>query len=229
MNCERRSKPQGKAFFGIFVRFPNPGKVKTRLAAVIGDKPAAEFYRLCAEHVFKESSKLSHKVRRYIFFTDNKEIHKIRRWVGPRFHFVPQAEGELGQRLEHAFSIMFSHGAQKAIVSASDVPDLSTSLIDDAMRALDTCDMVIGPSEDGGYYLIGTKKMHCELFDGIPWSTERVLSQTMGIAEALGLAVCMLPSLADIDTAADLRRWAKTGACYPIQDFIRSVGANPGI
>jgi rSAM/selenodomain-associated transferase 2/rSAM/selenodomain-associated transferase 1 len=210
----------------IFARFPSPGKVKTRLAGDIGDGPAAEFYKLCAEHVFQESDRLSGRVQRYLFYSNPEDSKEMQHWGGPRFNYVAQAGSDLGRRLEHAFGRVFEHGAQKAIVLATDVPGISADIVDEAFRALDSSDVVLGPCPDGGYYLLGMKRLHKELFTDIPWSTDQVLDRTSGAVSKLGLTVRLLPALADIDNGEDLRNWyeeVSTPAHHPLHDLVRSL------
>jgi len=197
---------------GMFVRFPDTGKAKTRLAVSVGKESAAALYRSFAESAFQEFKKIPEKARLYIFPADGNETRRIRHWAGPGFYYVPQVQGHLGQRLEHAFSTLFDHGAEKAVITASDTPDLTADIITQALQALDTHNVVIGPSHDGGYYLIGTNKMQYKLFQNISWSTERVVKQTLAIVNALGLSCHLLPNLIDIDTADDLRLWQKRNA-----------------
>ncbi len=210
----------------VFARLPLPGKVKTRLARDVGDEPAAEFYRLCAEHVFRESDKLSGRVQRYLFYSDPEDSKEMQHWGGPRFNYVAQAGRDLGNRLEHAFGTVFEQGAQKAIVLATDVPGISADIVDEASEALDHSDAVLGPCPDGGYYLLGMKQLHKDLFANIPWSTNQVLDKTSDAMRKLGLGVRWLPSLADIDTGEDLRRWHEevlTPVHRPIHDLVHSL------
>ncbi len=190
----------------ILVRSPQDKQVKSRLAATIGSEFAAEFYRRCAEHIVRETSRMLSPVRRYVFHTTG-DGDAVRRWLGHRSCYVPQAEGSLGERLRHAFDSVFSQGAERAVIIATDVPELTRDIMDEAMRALDSSDLVIGPSCDGGYYLLGMKSPHPELFSDIPWSTERVYEETALRIKAMGLSFHVLPVLRDIDTEDDLRRW----------------------
>ncbi len=210
----------------IFARYPAPGKVKTRLASSLGEEPAAEFYKLCAEHVFKVSRKVPHDVNRYIFCADKDDIARIRQWAGWRFYYAAQADGDLGERIEQGFSTVFGHGAQKVIILATDVPDISTKTIDEAVSALDSCDVIVGPCHDGGYYLLGLKKMYRELFVDVPWSTDQVLNHTLSVIKSLGLTVRLLPTLTDIDTEEDLLCLCserRTGSSHPVCDFVRRL------
>ncbi len=212
MKAGEKEKAGESTALVIFLRFPRPGRVKSRLAVSLGQEKAANFYRLCAEQLFREISGVSGDCRKYLFYSDRGDESDIINWAGPGFDYLPQAGGNLGERLEQAFSRLFGKGMGKVIILASDTPDITVGIINDAIEAMDRHDIVIGPSIDGGYYLIGMKKQHGELFRGISWSTEKVLGQTMEIIEALKLGVYILPELRDIDTEEDLRQWVKTAA-----------------
>lgn len=207
---EQNGKTKDFTSVGIFVKLPQAGKVKTRLAEKIGDKSAADFYKLCAEIVTGEVLTLNNHVRRYIFYSDAGDVNRIRKWIGKGYYLVPQVEGDLGKRLENAAEIMLDHGSRKAIIIGSDIPDIHAGVVDRAIQLLDSNDVVIGPSQDGGYYLIGFKKLHPELFQEILWSTGKVFEQTLNAANRLNLTVGRLPVMVDIDTTADLSEWAIT-------------------
>jgi rSAM/selenodomain-associated transferase 1 len=210
----------------IFARFPRRGEVKTRLAETIGSEAAAVFYRLCAEHVFGEIEDLSREVRRFLFYSDRSDENEMQEWAGPQFQLEAQVGTDLGERMENAFRSVFGRGARKAIIIGTDVPDLSAAIIDDAIGALDLCDVVIGPCQDGGYYLLGMKELHTGLFTDIPWSTDEVLEKTLGKVSALHLGIGQLPILADIDTEDDLRHWFEAGSTddgSPIRASVRSL------
>ena len=112
-----------------------------------------------------------------------------------------------------AFEEVFRDGGSqkplKVLIVGSDCPLLSAEIIDEAFLKLDKSDIVLGPAEDGGYYLLGMKKMNTELFEGVSWSTEKVLNETLDKAAGLGLSVAFTPSLFDIDTEEDWTRWLK--------------------
>ena len=209
----------------VFIRFPHVGKVKSRLALSLGAEKAAIFYRLCAEQIFGEFSMVSGEVKRYIFFSDRNDESEIKQWAGPRFCFSPQAEGNLGTRLKQAFHQMFDRGMRQVIIMASDVPDLTADVINDAISTLARHDVVLGPSHDGGYYLVGMKRPHDDLFNDIPWSMEYVFKQTMMAIDKLDLSVGCLPLLRDIDTETDLRRWLETaeGDNRKVLEYARAI------
>jgi rSAM/selenodomain-associated transferase 2/rSAM/selenodomain-associated transferase 1 len=210
----------------LFARYPRPGEVKTRLGRYLGAEPAVEFYRMCAERAFRECAELAGGVRLYLAYTGAAGPDQVRSWAGPYFHLFPQKGESLGDRLRDAFHTVFSHGAKNAIVVATDVPDLSAAIIDEAIEALHSHDVAVGPCHDGGYYLLGMKKPHDELFAGIPWSSDQVLNGTLDRIANLGLTAHMLPTLTDIDTWDDLRRWGlqvAANAGDPVREHVRSL------
>ena len=191
----------------VMLKFPEVGRVKTRLGDKIGNEEAARFYRYCAQLILTEVRNLSLNIDSYIYYTPRNKRKEVKDWVGSCFSLCAQDGGNLSTRLEKAFRKRFKAGAVKVIALATDVPDLATSDIEEAVCALDTSDLVIGPSTDGGYYLIGMTEFHEALFTSISWSTERVYGQTIAAAQRLGLNVYNLRNLDDIDTEADYRRW----------------------
>lgn len=213
----------------VFLRFPRPGKVKTRLAQSLGEKRAAQFYRICADAILSEISQLPKKVERYIFCADKTDEPETIHWAGTGFNFAVQKGDGLGQRLENAFSSAFGNGVQKAVAIASDVPDLSADILKEAIQALDEHDIVIGPCYDGGYYLIGMKRLHNELFNGISWSTEQVYQQTLAATGKSGLTVHQLQPLIDIDTEADLHKWSQMNRRQQpaFDEFLKAIGLKP--
>ncbi|MFC1964712.1 TIGR04282 family arsenosugar biosynthesis glycosyltransferase [Chloroflexota bacterium] len=209
----------------IFIRFPHSGKVKSRLAQTLGPGIATVFYQLCAQKIVCELDQFSGEVNKYLSYSQKSDKDEIGHWAGSRFRLIPQDEGDLGQRLEQSFRSLLKGGFGKAIIMASDVPDLTKNIMNDAVSALDDHDLVIGPCNDGGYYLIGMKKLHGELFEGISWSTDKVLEQTLTIASEQELSVFSLITLRDIDTEHDLKEWVRSseGTTNPILEYARAV------
>ena len=204
---ERRRPPAKEMALLFFARAPRPGRVKTRLAATLGETFATQFYDRCARQVLRESKRVGRAANRYLFCADPEDLPALRRWAGRPFLYAAQVEGDLGQRLSAALALAFSHGAKKAMVLATDAPDLRAHHMIEAAQALDAHDLAIGPSMDGGYYLLAMKRLYPQLFIDMPWSTSQVLSETLSRARALGLSVHHLPTLWDVDTEQDLRRW----------------------
>lgn len=185
----------------IFIRNPVLGKVKTRLASSVGDAEALRVYQLLLERTRRAASGFGGE--RWLFYSDFVPAGADA-WPGDLFQKYPQAAGALGERLEAAFHQAFEAGAGKVLVIGSDCPALDAALLEQAEQALDAADVVIGPTFDGGYYLLGLRQPSYALFQDIAWSTELVRAQTEAKAQAAGLRVALLPTLADIDTEADL-------------------------
>jgi rSAM/selenodomain-associated transferase 1 len=134
----------------------------------------------------------------------------MKTWAGDGFDYVVQSGGSLGRRLENAFSQQFARGAGKVIIVASDVPDISSSVMIEAPKSLDDHEIVVGPCYDGGYYLIGMTRLHREVFDGVPWGTSQVYARTLANINKLDISLYQLRCLNDIDTENDLNQWSKT-------------------
>jgi rSAM/selenodomain-associated transferase 1 len=120
-------------------------------------------------------------------------------------HFLPQANGDLGVRLVNAFAEVFARGFSPVAAIGTDCPEIDAPLFSQAWSALETCEIVLGPSEDGGYYLVALREPAERLFAGIAWSSADVLSQTLDRAAAANLRVHLLPKRHDVDTEEDWR------------------------
>jgi len=192
----------------LFLKFPEPGRVKTRLARTVGPELAAAIYqRLVAAVIARVPSEME----LVGLFDPPEKADEVEQWMrrmAPErsVKLVPQAAGDLGRRLEQAFAGAFAAGAETILVIGSDCVELDGAILAEAGQALAERDVVLGPSEDGGYYLIGLQAPHPELFAGIDWSTRQVLAQTLARAEMAGLRVHLLPKLWDVDTEEDWRR-----------------------
>jgi rSAM/selenodomain-associated transferase 1/rSAM/selenodomain-associated transferase 2 len=190
----------------IFARFPSKGKVKTRLAKDTGDYYALSFYNMCAEEILGQTKKLN-SFNKYLFYTEAEEKEKVMRWAGSKYLYALQEGKDLGERMLHSFELAFSHHAKKVIIVGTDVPDLNAGIIKEAEKKLNEADLVIGPSNDGGYYLLGMKKVNPELFQNIIWSSTSVFEATIEKAKKLKLRIAELNTLRDIDTKKDLDEW----------------------
>ena len=197
----------------VFVRAPEVGRVKTRLATEIGDDAALCVYRRLAEHAVAEARALGADVAVRIHFTPAAGGEAVRAWLGAGAAYLPQAEGDLGARMRAAFEDAFAAGHPRVLIIGSDLPDLSAEVLRRALRLLDSHPAVLGPAADGGYYLLGLREMVDGVFDGIAWSTDRVLDATLARLRAAGCEPAMLETLRDVDAAADLppgwREWAR--------------------
>ncbi len=203
----------------IFAKYPREGEVKTRLAATLGFKKATEFSRVCAEHVFSELRAVK-SCTAHIFYGGESDGENMKKWCGGGFEYTAQYGGDLGARMENAFKKVFKNGAKKVVIIGTDAPDISAEIIEDAFKKLDESDVVIGPAFDGGYYLLGMKKIYGELFKNVAWSTDSVFKSTMEIAQQNNLSVAVLKTLQDIDTEDDLKSWLKNSKNHDLVNLV---------
>ena len=188
----------------VFVKAPRPGAVKTRLAAALGPDAAAGLYRAMAGEEIRRTAPRSGEYERTFFFAPADARAEIADWL-PGEALAPQEEGDLGARMSAAFASAFAGGARRVVIVGTDVPACGREHVAEALRSLDDHDLVLGPTHDGGYYLIALDRPRPALFQSIPWSTPSVLPATAERAGVLGLAVRMLDPLPDIDTLADVK------------------------
>ena len=184
----------------VFVRNPELGKVKTRLALAIGKKKALEIYKGLLKHTHNVLSNCNCDCA--VFFSE--QIDNDGLWNQKCFKKFIQKGDTLGEKMNNAFKKGFEIGYQKIIIIGSDLPDLNSDLIKNAFTKLTLYDYVIGPSEDGGYYLLGMKKLNSTLFKNKKWSTNSVFNDTLKDIE--NSEIGMLPKLNDIDTFEDLKK-----------------------
>lgn len=184
----------------IFVRHPELGKVKTRLAKVIGDKKALSVYNLLLGHTRQVTIPLN--CRKFVYYTDQVVEHDI--WTFPGFTKRQQFGEDLGARMSNAFKELFEQGFKRVMIIGSDCYQLQTAVLEQAISALGNSEVVVGPTFDGGYYLIGSNRYIPALFTGKAWSTDQVTDQTMATVNQLKLTYALLNKLHDVDEAADL-------------------------
>lgn len=187
----------------IFIKNPVPGRVKTRLAATIGDEAAMEAYLNLLAHT--RAVALGSPADREVWYSSF--IDPEDDWESGDFASELQIEGDLGEKMAHAFRQAFSqHEVQKALIIGSDCGELQAHHLASAFEALDSHDAVIGPAHDGGYYLLGLTEMVESVFQDKVWSTETVFRDTLASLEAAGKKVALLPTLSDVDYEADWLR-----------------------
>ncbi len=195
----------------IMARYPELGKTKTRLAASIGAEETLHLYRAFLIDLAQRFADWNCCDLYWAYTPANVEFAEFLRGLVSLdvslWRNFPQHGTGLGERLLHAFCTTHADHMCKTIVIASDSPHISHALISQAQEALDGADVVLGPAEDGGYYLIAMRKPH-DVFSGIPMSTQHVLHMTVDKAHHLGLSVHLLEPLFDIDELPDLFRLA---------------------
>ena len=184
----------------IFYRNPELGKVKTRLAASIGDEKALAIYLNLSAHTRDVTENLTmDKALYYSDFTDRED-----NWSLTHFKKEIQTGRDLGERMRNAFAAGFEQGYQKIVIIGTDCFELTPEIIKQSFERLDHHDTVIGPALDGGYYLLGMKKLIPEVFRNKTWSTESVCTETMKDFERLNLGYSLSPPLRDVDEVKDL-------------------------
>jgi rSAM/selenodomain-associated transferase 1 len=146
-----------------------------------------------------------------VFFTPASAEREIRAWLGPGKIYAAQAGADLGERMLAAFRAVFDDGIDRAVLVGTDCPALSATHLERALRMLRRKDIVLGPSVDGGYYLVGASRVHPALFKDVPWSTDAVFQQTMTIIRRQGLRCALLPVLRDVDKEEDLEHYRARG------------------
>lgn len=185
----------------IFMKNPVKGKVKTRLASTIGDDKALEIYNILLHQTLTVTSEIQ-TCDKAIFYSDFIDENDL--WSERTNQKYLQNGMDLGKRMKNAFDISFKNGYEKIIIIGTDCYDLSAEIIEEGFQKLNVNDVVIGPAADGGYYLIGMKYPHKQLFENIVWSTENVLADTLHILQQSQLTHHLLPVLTDIDTEENL-------------------------
>ncbi len=192
----------------IFAKRPLPGKVKTRLVPPLSAEQAADLYGCMLGDVLVKTAGLSDLSDRFLFYDDTDEAGEYFAGLARDITCLPQRGRDLGERMAAAFHMAFSIGFGAAVIIGTDAPDLPVHFIRAAFHLLENgeSEAVFGPCEDGGYYLLGMKRLCRPLFREVPWSTKAVLEVSLQRANEAGITVSLLPPWHDVDTAADLER-----------------------
>ena len=186
----------------LFVKEPRPGAVKTRLTPPLTPQQAANLYTAFVVDTAATVGASAADLKVIAHTPDDAEDSISRLVENPDdFRFWPQEEGNLGKRMNAALRRSFELGCDRAVIVGSDTPSLPHSVIDEGLELLKKTDVVIGPSTDGGYYLVGQRGAEKQLFDGIQWSTGRVLEQSLKQLGSSSLS--LLDPWYDVDTAED--------------------------
>lgn len=191
----------------VMAKAPTAGQVKTRLVPPLSQEEAAELYRCLLLDKLGQVGSLP-EIDPYLAYTPTEARALMESLAPQRFTLIPQAGSDLGDRLQRLSAVLLEKGHPSVIIIDSDTPTLPSPYLLDALeRIQDTAtDLVLGPAEDGGYYLIGLKRPCPTLFDGIPWSGPAVFTETIRRASQQRLEVATLPPWYDVDTPNDLAR-----------------------
>ena len=203
----------------VFARLPELGKVKTRLAADVGETRALEVYEAMLRDLLANIGTSTPDLEIEILWapTETANGEKLRRAFGSHATAMQTGEG-LGDRLSMALSErFFFHRTEQIVVIGVDDPSLSRELIDHAFALLESVEYVLGPAADGGYYLLGCRALSYDpsVFNDIEWGSSTVLRTTLARIAALERTVALLPRRQDIDTAADLEQYVAQGTFAP--------------
>lgn len=199
----------------LFARFPEPGKVKTRLAAAIGAEQAAELHGLFVLDLFRRLSAAGFSVT--LCHTPASRGPDFARML-PGAGLAAQEGRDLGERMAQAFREAFARGARAALCLGSDLPDIPLDALAEAFIKIHRGSPVLGPAEDGGYWCIGfsPESFTEAAFYGIPWGGPQVFARTLGALAAAGRTPFTLPSWQDVDTIEDLRLLAARQEKAPV-------------
>lgn len=202
----------GQEALAVFAKFPEPGKVKTRLIPGLGADGAAALHDQMVRHTLDrvDELRLVREVEARVFCA-GVEPAKFGDHFNLRIPCVTQSDGDLGKRMHTAFQHMLWE-ANAAVIIGTDCPDISQGLLGMAFESLKCSDLVLGPATDGGYYLIGLRRPVPALFENMEWSTATVLSETLARAATMGLRVHTLPTLSDVDEPGDVTAWDRVRA-----------------
>ena len=184
----------------IFYRNPKIGKVKTRLAATVGNEKALDIFRKLSMHTKEVTEKLTFD--KIVFYSDSIDLMDM--WPNATYLKALQQGEDLGTKMKNAFVAGFETGYTSICIIGTDCYELSEGVIRQAFDELNSTDTVIGPARDGGYYLLGMKQPHTGIFKNKQWSTETVFQDTIDDLESLGLNYVKLKELGDVDTENDL-------------------------
>jgi rSAM/selenodomain-associated transferase 1 len=207
----------------VFAKAPRAGFVKTRLAqgsddprraAGIGKLEACRAYETLLRALSRNLAEIQNAVVAHAPADARPELE---RFLPAHWEYRPQEGMDLGERLERAFEQSFRNGARRVVIIGSDCPEVVATDIECAWRKLENADLVFGPATDGGYWLVGARAVHPDLFRAIAWGSNRVLKQSLEIAQRLRLKTELLRELADVDTPED---WARFNATLQPRDCI---------
>ena len=211
----------------IFARRPQAGQVKTRLSPPLPPADAAELYRCMLHDTLNRTRSLA-GIDRFVCYVDDDGAEAYFRDAAPDCRLLSQNGTDLGERMAEAFRHLFETGYDRAAIIGSDSPDLPMRFVTESLAHLASgADAVYVPSGDGGFCLLALRKLHGNLFEGIAWSTEKVLEMSLERAANAGLRVELLPVWHDVDTIADLHRpelLDETNGAVLTRAFIRNRG-----
>jgi len=187
----------------LFLKSPRPGLVKTRLAKDIGNQEACDIYKKLVNHTLKQLPDTSNVV---INYTPKDSLPEFQNWLDSPFQYVPQSDGDLGDRMSYACNLAFEDGADAVILLGGDCPGITSNHIKKITTLLQEGKNILGPAKDGGYWTLGLTKPFPEVFQNIPWSTETVSALTRKKFQDFNRNLSQIDILEDVD---NLENWNK--------------------
>lgn len=206
---------------GLFSKCPAPGQVKTRLAACTSPEWAAAVAEACLLDTVGRLAGID--AERLLVYTPADSRPYFNLFTAGRFALVPQADGDLGERMKAFLVGQLARGAQRIVIVGADSPTLPTAFIEDAFQQLENHNMVLGPATDGGYYLIGCGCRVPPVFENVTWGSSRVLAETVGMLRNSSVSLATLPPWYDVDTLDDWHLLVGHVAA------LRCAGIDPGV
>jgi len=212
--------------FGLFAKYWQPGQVKTRLAASLGAEQAAEIYRQFVLTMLRRFSACCDC--KLLVYAPPERGQEFKQSTPDGWQLEPQADGDLGRRMQQFFARRLEAGCQRVVLLGSDSPNVPLEYVEQAFQRLRQCDVVLGPTDDGGYWLIGVSSDVPALFSDIPWSTPQVWPATINALQAAGVGYETLPAWYDVDRAEDLKRLiadlrADAGRDQPLDGLLQTL------
>ena len=195
----------------VFAKLPEPGRVKTRLRGTLSPQQAAELHRACLADTVAAVARVPGCRKRLQVASGidaARELAAALKLKHP-WQVGVQRGRDLGERLEQAFASLFGAGYRRVVIVGTDTPWMGSRRIAHALELLDAADAVLGPTEDGGYYLVGAHQLYKPMFRGIPWSTSQVFDRTLGALQKVHARYRLLPRDFDLDRPEDLGRAAE--------------------
>ena len=193
---------------GLIAKYPELGKVKTRLAKTVGENTALLIYKKLLKNCLINCAPTDNSYGLTVFLTPEKKLEDFQKYYFNSKNVQPQIGNELGGKMVNALTFLKdNYDAEHMILIGSDIPELNADTIHQGLNMLKKTDIILGPTTDGGYYLIGMNKVHRELFDSIKYGTDTVLKETLAKIKRNNLSYNLLPELADLDSIVDLEHF----------------------
>lgn len=208
----------------IFSRLPIGRETKTRLAPLLSEAQRAELHLAMWRDIFPELTKLT-EIEIFLYWTGSGDIKDYTKFIPPSFKLARQTGGNLGEKMSNAMRDTMSHGYEQVAIIGSDIPTLKAENITRAFEILIGFDVAIGASADGGYWLIGMRRLVTQVFDLTSWGNASVLDSTIEILRASGLSYQLADTLQDMDTPDDVAEFMKqpSNKDSQVYKFLRSA------